>query len=86
MCPSYRLPYRVTKGLSVGYSQGHCHDADDTHHGHSHGDGGHGHDHGHSHSPSDGDHHRQCDDHSPSEQCSHSHAVCLFLLLGYSFC
>lgn len=75
MCPSYRLPYRVTKGLSVGYSQGHCHDADDTHHGHSHGDGGHGHDHGHSHSPSDGDHHRQCDDHSPSEQCSHSHAA-----------
>uniref|UniRef100_A0A915AVW8 Proton-coupled zinc antiporter SLC30A5 n=1 Tax=Parascaris univalens TaxID=6257 RepID=A0A915AVW8_PARUN len=75
MCPSYRLPYRVTKGLSVGYNQGNCHDANDTHHGHSHGEGGHGHDHGHSHSPSESDHYRQCDGHSPNEQCSHSHAA-----------
>uniref|UniRef100_A0A914S4N7 Proton-coupled zinc antiporter SLC30A5 n=1 Tax=Parascaris equorum TaxID=6256 RepID=A0A914S4N7_PAREQ len=78
MCPSYRLPYRVTKGLSVGYNQGNCHDANDTHHGHSHGEGGHGHDHGHSHSPSESDHHRQCDGHSPNEQCSHSHAINVF--------
>ncbi|KHN84798.1 Zinc transporter 5 [Toxocara canis] len=80
MCPSYRIPYRVTKGLSVGYSRGHSHEADEGHHGHSHTtsrghghtheEGDHGHGHGHNYEE-DGHGHGHAHSHSPD--CGDAH-------------
>lgn len=72
ICPSYRLPRRINKGICIEREKGYDHGKE---HGHSHGNFNHGHSHGdfgHSHSRSSNDH---ANDYSgfKEEQHSHSH-------------
>uniref|UniRef100_A0A0M3J705 Zinc transporter 5 (inferred by orthology to a human protein) n=1 Tax=Anisakis simplex TaxID=6269 RepID=A0A0M3J705_ANISI len=71
MCPSYHIPYRVNKGVLVGYSHhDHCdHTADHAHgHGHSH-----EHEHEHKHEHENEAHHGHSHGGPHSQDGSHGH-------------